>query len=79
MRSALVAINIHATPEDAFDLVHDYSWRLDWDPFLREAVLLHGAQFANIGVSSRCVARRAVWQWRLSTSPFHALQLPPSR
>ena len=30
-------IEIQAEPEAIFDLVHDYSRRLDWDPFLRGA------------------------------------------
>ena len=60
MPSASVAIDIHAAPEDVFDLIHDYPRRLDWDPFLREARLLDDAQIADVGVSSRCVARRAV-------------------
>jgi hypothetical protein len=60
MRSGSAAIDIHAPPEVVFDLLHDYSRRLDWDPFLREALLLNEALVADLGVSSRCVARRAV-------------------
>ena len=60
MPSALLSIDIRAVSEDVFDLIHDYSRRLEWDPFLREARLLDGAQVADVGVSSRCVARRAV-------------------
>ncbi|MDA1052917.1 MAG: SRPBCC family protein [Planctomycetota bacterium] len=60
MPSASVTIDIHVGPEVIFDLIHDYSRRLDWDPFLREARLLNGAHFADRGVSSRCVARWAV-------------------
>ena len=60
MASASVTIHIHVDPEAVFDLIHDYSRRLDWDPFLREARLLNGAQVADRGISSRCVARRAV-------------------
>ena len=60
MRTASVTIDIDAAPEAVFDLIHDYSRRLDWDPFLREARLLDGAAVAARGISSRCVARRAV-------------------
>lgn len=60
MPSAVFSINIHASSDDVFDLIHDYSRRLDWDPLLREACLLNGAALADVGVSSRCIARRAV-------------------
>ena len=59
MRSGSAAIEIDASPEDVFDLIHDYSQRLQWDPFLRKAYLLDGATQADVGVCSRCVARRA--------------------
>jgi len=52
------AIEIEAAPEAVFDLLHDYSQRLEWDPFLREARLLDGALHAALGVTTRCVARR---------------------
>ncbi|WP_442509664.1 SRPBCC family protein [Novipirellula sp. SH528] len=60
MPSAVLTIDIHAASEDVFDLIHDYSRRLEWDTFLREARLLNGAQVADVGVSSRCIARCAV-------------------
>ena len=60
MPAAFLTIDIDAAPEAIFDLIHDYSQRLDWDPFLREARLLDGAQVAGRGISSRCVARWAV-------------------
>ena len=55
MRSGSTSIEIDVPPENAFDLIHDYSRRLDWDPFLRKAYLLNGASRADVGVSSRCV------------------------
>jgi hypothetical protein len=61
MPSARLSINIYATPEEVFDLIHDYSKRLEWDPFLRKACLLNGARVAAVGVSSRCIARRTVF------------------
>lgn len=60
MQAASVAVDIRCGPEAAFDLLHDYDRRLAWDPFLREARLLDDAVCADVGVSSRCVARWAV-------------------
>ena len=60
MPAASVSIDIHAAPEVVFDLIHDYSRRLEWDPFLREAYLLNNAKTADLGVSSRCIARWTV-------------------
>lgn len=60
MPNGSVIVDIHVDPETVFDLVHDYCRRLDWDPFLREARLLNGAQVADRGISSRCIARWAV-------------------
>jgi len=57
MRSIEAAIEIRASPEAVFDLVHDYSRRLEWDPFLEEACLLDGAEAAGLGVKTRCTAR----------------------
>ncbi len=60
MPATSVEIDIHATQEDIFDVIHDYSLRLDWDPFLRDAELLGEAAEAGIGVCSRCAARWSV-------------------
>ena len=57
MRTLESAIDIRASPEVIFDLIHDYSRRLEWDPFLREAQLLDGAAAAGTGVKTRCTAR----------------------
>jgi uncharacterized protein YndB with AHSA1/START domain len=57
MRSLEAAIEIRASPEAVFDLVHDYARRLEWDPFLKEACLLEGAEAAGLGVKTRCTAR----------------------
>ena len=59
MRSGSSTIEINASCEAVFDLIHDYPIRLQWDPFLRAAYLLNGATQAEVGVSSRCVARWA--------------------
>jgi ribosome-associated toxin RatA of RatAB toxin-antitoxin module len=58
MRSLEATIEIPASPVAVFDLIHDYERRLDWDPFLREARLLDGAE-AAVGVTARCTARSA--------------------
>ena len=49
-------IEIAAEPDAVFDLIHDYSRRLEWDPFLKEARLLDH-QTAAVGATCRCVAR----------------------
>ena len=43
--------------EAVFDLVHNYERRLEWDPLLRKACLLDGAQHAEVGVRSLCVGK----------------------
>jgi ribosome-associated toxin RatA of RatAB toxin-antitoxin module len=48
---------IAATPEALFALTQDYSRRLQWDPFLKQATLLDGATEAGCGVRALCVAR----------------------
>lgn len=57
MRSLQAAIAIRASSDAIFDLIHDYARRLEWDPFLKEACLLEGAQAAALGVKARCTAR----------------------
>jgi hypothetical protein len=49
------SIEIRATCEAVFDLVHDYERRLEWDSLLSEARLLNGATVAAVGVRSLCV------------------------
>lgn len=51
------SVEIAASPEAIFDLIHNYSRRLEWDPFLKKAALLNGAQAAGVGVHSVCVAK----------------------
>ncbi len=47
---------IPASADRLFAFTQDYSKRLSWDPFLREAVLLGDAGCAGPGVRSWCVA-----------------------
>ncbi|HEU4402715.1 MAG TPA: SRPBCC family protein [Candidatus Polarisedimenticolia bacterium] len=57
MRTVEASVDIQARPERVFDLIHDYSRRLEWDTFLREACILDGAERAGLGVKTRCTAR----------------------
>jgi hypothetical protein len=50
------AIEINATPAALFRLTQDYTHRLDWDPFLKEARLVGGALEAGVGARAWCVA-----------------------
>ncbi len=51
-----VSETIAAPAAEIFDLSQDYSRRLSWDPFLREAVLLGNAPAVKVGARSWCVA-----------------------
>ena len=59
MKFEHVAI-VQGSPHDVFALTQDYSRRLSWDPFLRQAELLDGAVSAGVGVRAWCVARLGV-------------------
>jgi hypothetical protein len=54
------AVDIAAPAADLFTLSQDYDRRLRWDPFLREARLLDGAQGAAVGVRAWCVAHNGL-------------------
>ena len=56
MTSHAVSVDIEATPELVFDVLHDYARRLDWDPFLRRADVL-SASAAGLHVKTLCVAK----------------------
>jgi hypothetical protein len=66
MRRQSSSIEIGASSEAVFDVVHDYERRLEWDTMLSQARLLAGASAAQVGVRSRCVGT-----WR---SAFLALE-----
>ena len=57
MATGTSQIEIAAPSSVVFDLIHDYSKRLEWDPFLRSATLLNGSLEAGRGVVSRCSAK----------------------
>lgn len=54
------SIIISAEPMALFRLTQDYDHRLDWDPFLKEARLVGGANAAGLGVRALCVARNGM-------------------
>ena len=51
------SVEIDAEAAALFELTQDYERRLDWDPFLKEARLVDGAERAGVGVRAWCVAR----------------------
>jgi ribosome-associated toxin RatA of RatAB toxin-antitoxin module len=58
------SVEIDAGPEAPFELSQDYSRRLDWDPFLKEARLVGGAERSGLGVRAWCVAHNG---WGMET------------
>jgi ribosome-associated toxin RatA of RatAB toxin-antitoxin module len=54
------SVEIAAEPAILFDLTQDYSRRLGWDPFLKEARLVGGAVSPGLGVRAWCVARNGL-------------------
>jgi ribosome-associated toxin RatA of RatAB toxin-antitoxin module len=54
------SIIIEESAEKAFDFTQDYSKRLHWDPFLKKAELMGGAEKAGKGVKAYCVARNGL-------------------
>jgi hypothetical protein len=51
---------IPAPSHAVFDLLHDYSRRLEWDTLLQAAYLDDGQSAAGVGVTSVCVGRRSL-------------------
>jgi hypothetical protein len=56
MRSEETSVDVLASPERIFDLLHDYARRLEWDPFLRRAIVIDG-DAAGLHVRTLCVAK----------------------
>jgi len=54
------SIHINGEPLALFRLTQDYTRRLAWDPFLREARLVDGAREPAVGVRAWCVARNGL-------------------
>lgn len=67
------SVDIRAEPEVVFDFIHDYSRRLEWDPFLSEARLLDGMLCAGPGVRVWCRART----WRVGMETVYVSWLRP--
>ncbi|TFF39264.1 type II toxin-antitoxin system RatA family toxin [Mucilaginibacter psychrotolerans] len=53
-------IMINKPAEVIFDYTQNYSKRLDWDTFLKQAELINGATEADKGVRAWCVARNGI-------------------
>ncbi len=53
-------ITIKCNPFQAFDYTQDYDKRLTWDTFLKRAELINGAEKADMGVKSYCVAKNGI-------------------
>lgn len=56
MRAAISTV-IRSSPERVFEILHDYSRRLEWDTLLDRAEILGGATAAGVGVRTLCVGR----------------------
>jgi len=62
MSQGKCSIEIAATAQTVFDLIHDYEIRLKWDTMLSEARLLDGATKATSDARSRCVGNwKCLW------------------
>lgn len=57
MPSATVTLSMGSPSRLAFELLHDYSRRLEWDPLLSEARLTRGCTKAAKGATSLCVSK----------------------
>lgn len=58
---------IPASSSVVFDLIHDYTRRLEWDTLLQAAYLEGGYTEAGKGVTSVCVGRRSLGAIALKT------------
>jgi hypothetical protein len=58
---------IPAPSQVVFDLLHDYTRRLEWDTLLQAAYLDDGASAADKGVTSVCVGRKSLGGLALKT------------
>jgi hypothetical protein len=58
---------IPATSSAVFDLLHDYTRRLQWDTLLQAAYLDDGATVAAKGVTAVCVGRKSLGGIALKT------------
>ena len=55
--SAAITENMPSSAVAVFDLLHDYSRRLEWDTLLREARFTRGHTSAAVGATTLCVGK----------------------
>jgi hypothetical protein len=67
MHHGSVSEEIPASCVAAFDLLHDYDRRLEWDTFLSAAYLADGHEQAELGATSVCVGRALLGRIPLKT------------
>jgi hypothetical protein len=67
---------VPAPSQVVFDLIHDYSRRLEWDTLLQAAYLADGHTVAAEGATSVCVGRRSLGGIALKT--VYVKFLPPT-
>jgi hypothetical protein len=70
------SIEINAPSHVVFDVIHDYTCRLEWDTMLREARLLGGATAAGPGVRSLCAG---TWKGAFLALETEYIQFEPGR
>jgi hypothetical protein len=70
------SIEIAAPCNAVFDVIHDYTRRLEWDSMLSEARLLGGATRAGLGVRSLCVG---TWQSAFQGLETEYIRFDPGR
>src|SRR5574341_1027609 len=58
---------ISAPSQVVFDLIHDYTRRLEWDTLLQAAYLVDGQAVTGKGVTAVCVGRRSLGSIALKT------------
>ena len=61
-------VDILASCQEVFDVIHDYDIRLQWDTLLSQACILdEGVQNAGLGVTTLCVGRTALGKAAVET------------
>lgn len=66
MQHLRIEMPLAATCEEAFDLLHDYGARLEWDTMLREAYVIGGTA-VGVGTIAVCTGRRWLGSPRFET------------
>ena len=60
-------VDIDASCQAVFDVIHDYGIRLHWDTLLSKACIVDGSARAGVGVRTLCVGRSTVAGMRMET------------